>query len=255
MSVSTRTSRPPNKLLGLRGSLISPLPGNWAPRRSPRVATRGCLMTRGFLPILLALDHQPSLPKSFLDSLIKTPTPSLPEPDTLSFDLADSLKVQLRQVNRRLDDVQKDFCFDFHCACVTPTEVSNSGIIAKVFVRKISFKLHVMRLNRSRCSYCVFVGGAVSPQGRPASLAGVAVTRGHTRLQRGARKGSRLQSTRKGLPPAASLVANRGGGIGRSGGRPLAGWLPTGKGSHRLRRGSNDDDGSADGAIGVRASF
>ncbi|RWV95353.1 hypothetical protein GW17_00042028 [Ensete ventricosum] len=45
-------------------------------------------------------------------------------------------------------------------------------------------------------------------------------------------------AARKGLLPVASPAASRGGGAGRRGGRPLAGWLPTEKGSCRLCRGS-----------------
>ncbi|RWV97660.1 hypothetical protein BHE74_00020974 [Ensete ventricosum] len=36
----------------------------------------------------------------------------------------------------------------------------------------------------------------------------------------------------------SSPTANIGGGVDRRGGRPLVGWLPAVKGSHRLRRGS-----------------
>ncbi|RWW10421.1 hypothetical protein GW17_00026035 [Ensete ventricosum] len=94
-----------------------------------------------------------------------------------------------------------------------------------------------------------------SPQGRPTPLTRAAAAHGHTRLQRGARKGGRLQDARKGLVPAASPAASRDGGADRRGRRPLAGWLPTGKDSRRLRRGSSDGDDDADGARGVRASF
>ncbi|RWW36902.1 hypothetical protein BHE74_00058039, partial [Ensete ventricosum] len=112
-----------------------------------------------------------------------------------------------------------------------------------------------------------------SPQGRSASLAGPtsrkggrcrsqgqqpagAATRrggGHTSLQRDARKGGRLQGARKGLLHVASPAASRGSGAGRRGCRPLAGWLPAGKGSRCLCRGNSGDD--KDGARGVRASF
>ncbi|RWV77825.1 hypothetical protein GW17_00061293, partial [Ensete ventricosum] len=75
-------------------------------------------------------------------------------------------------------------------------------------------------------------------QGQPireaGALVGAAARRGygHTRLQRGARKGGRLQGARKGgwlqgaakwLPPTASPAASRGGDVGRRGGRPLVG--------------------------------
>ncbi|RWV92682.1 hypothetical protein GW17_00044923 [Ensete ventricosum] len=68
---------------------------------------------------------------------------------------------------------------------------------------------------------------------------------GHNCLQCGARKG---------LPPTASLAINRGRGVGHRGGRPLAERLVVGKGSRRLRRGS-DSYNSKEGARGVRASF
>ncbi|RRT33484.1 hypothetical protein B296_00032470 [Ensete ventricosum] len=55
--------------------------------------------------------------------------------------------------------------------------------------------------------------------------------------------GGRQQPARKGLPPAASPAASRGGGVSRRGGRPLAGRLSAVKDSHRLRRGS--DNGGA----------
>ncbi|RWW15776.1 hypothetical protein GW17_00020369, partial [Ensete ventricosum] len=64
-----------------------------------------------------------------------------------------------------------------------------------------------------------------------------ATTRGH----------DRLRPACKGLPPAASPAANRGGSASRRGGRPLAGWLPIAKGNRRLRRGSGDD-----GAVRVK---
>ncbi|RWV85268.1 hypothetical protein GW17_00052952 [Ensete ventricosum] len=82
---------------------------------------------------------------------------------------------------------------------------------------------------------------------QPAREAGVA--RGGSSTQ-GRRLRAKPAGARKGLPLAASHAASRGGGVGRKGGRPLAGWLPAGKGSRRLRRGSSDDDGSADGARG-----
>ncbi|RZS21387.1 hypothetical protein BHM03_00054020 [Ensete ventricosum] len=53
------------------------------------------------------------------------------------------------------------------------------------------------------------------------------------------------------MPPVASPSASRGDGASRRGGRPLAEWLPMGKGSRRLRRGSSD--GGADEARGVTA--
>ncbi|RZR92101.1 hypothetical protein BHM03_00020350 [Ensete ventricosum] len=48
------------------------------------------------------------------------------------------------------------------------------------------------------------------------------------------------------LPPvrAAASSDTACGGVGRRGGRPLAEWLPAGKGNFRLRRGSNGGDGA-----------
>ncbi|RRT32790.1 hypothetical protein B296_00025601 [Ensete ventricosum] len=51
------------------------------------------------------------------------------------------------------------------------------------------------------------------------------------------------------------VAASRGNSASRTCGRPFAGWLPMGKGSHHLWRGSSDIGNDADGAIGVRASF
>ncbi|RRT58449.1 hypothetical protein B296_00018141 [Ensete ventricosum] len=81
---------------------------------------------------------------------------------------------------------------------------------------------------------------------------GATVARKHSRLQRGACKGGRLQGARKGLPPAASPDAKSGGDANCRGGRPLAGQLPAGKGSRCLRRGSG---GGGEGERVVRASF
>ncbi|RWV79072.1 hypothetical protein GW17_00059855 [Ensete ventricosum] len=96
-----------------------------------------------------------------------------------------------------------------------------------------------------------------SLQGKSTPLAGAAACRGgsceNTYLQRDACKGGRLQGARKGLPPVASPVANRGSNVGRRGGRLFAGWLPACKGSRWLRSSGDDDD--AYGARGVRVSF
>ncbi|RRT40140.1 hypothetical protein B296_00030628 [Ensete ventricosum] len=69
------------------------------------------------------------------------------------------------------------------------------------------------------------------------------------------RKVDRLQGTGKGLPPATCPTASRGSGVSRRGGDPLAGWLPTGKGSRRLRRGSSDGDDGVEGARGLGHHF
>ncbi|RRT31962.1 hypothetical protein B296_00034456 [Ensete ventricosum] len=51
----------------------------------------------------------------------------------------------------------------------------------------------------------------------------------HSRLHRSTRKGGQLHDAHKGLPPAASPTASRYDGVGRRGGRPLAGQLQVGK--------------------------
>ncbi|RWV77187.1 hypothetical protein GW17_00062025 [Ensete ventricosum] len=131
----------------------------------------------------------------------------------------------------------------------------NSDIRAKVFVRKICFKLRVMILNRIELFYALVVTidsesrrclrrwlfttrplvgaaglGLATCKGRPP-----AGTTGYSQPSRA----SRQQPTCKGLPPAASPAASRGGGAGRKVGCPLAGRLPTAKGSRRLHRGSS----------------
>ncbi|RZR98284.1 hypothetical protein BHM03_00027602 [Ensete ventricosum] len=85
--------------------------------------------------------------------------------------------------------------------------------------------------------------GRQSPVG--AAPTGRSVAHGHSRLQRGARKGGRLQDARKGLLPAG--VAASVAGVAA----PWQGRLPVGKGSRRLRRG-NDGNGSDVGVEGVR---
>ncbi|RRT31474.1 hypothetical protein B296_00050244, partial [Ensete ventricosum] len=45
-----------------------------------------------------------------------------------------------------------------------------------------------------------------------------------------------------GAAPAASPVANRGAGVGRRGGHPLARQLSAGKCSCRMHKGNGDDD-------------
>ncbi|RRT62600.1 hypothetical protein B296_00022511 [Ensete ventricosum] len=108
-----------------------------------------------------------------------------------------------------------------------PLRFPNSGIRAMVFMRKISFKLHVMRLNSIE-SFYVFLLRFYSEgneEGRPTTArpqprlaggrlrlglaplstgtascdqpAGVAAARGHSRMQRDARKG---------LPPTGVVV-------------------------------------------------
>ncbi|RWV95104.1 hypothetical protein GW17_00042301 [Ensete ventricosum] len=104
-----------------------------------------------------------------------------------------------------------------------PLRFPNSGIRAKAFVRKIGFKLRVMRLNHVE-SFYAFLLRAV------------------------ARRGGDCEQKHR--PRAQPLAARRP----RRGGRPLARrLLPAGKGSRCLRRGSGGDD--AEEARGVRASF
>ncbi|RWW37806.1 hypothetical protein BHE74_00057027, partial [Ensete ventricosum] len=83
-----------------------------------------------------------------------------------------------------------------------------------------------------------------------AAPTGGSAARRHGRLQPARRGGSCLQrGARKGLPPAASPAASRGGYANRSGGCPLAGRLPAGKGN------DDDDDGGAEGERWVTTSF
>ncbi|RWW07759.1 hypothetical protein GW17_00028843 [Ensete ventricosum] len=109
----------------------------------------------------------------------------------------------------------------------------NSGIRAKVFVRKISFKLHVMRLNHIELFYVFLLRfrskHSEEEEGRPAtakaSPQGVAAahrvsTSQGWRLRAEAspamaaayrEQGGWLQGACKGLPPMASPTASRGG--------------------------------------------
>ncbi|RRT42312.1 hypothetical protein B296_00023472 [Ensete ventricosum] len=59
-------------------------------------------------------------------------------------------------------------------------------------------------------------------------------------------RGDRLRpahrgSSRRQALSLAAAAASRGSSVGRRGGRPLAGLLPTDKGSRRLRRGRSGD--------------
>ncbi|RRT62141.1 hypothetical protein B296_00015689 [Ensete ventricosum] len=91
--------------------------------------------------------------------------------------------------------------------------------------------------SRRRGGQPPYKAGYPRPGRGQGQLARAAIAHGHTSLQRGARRG---------LPPMTNPTASHRGGC------PLAGWLPTGKGSHRLRRGSSD---GIDGARGVRTFF
>ncbi|RWV89457.1 hypothetical protein GW17_00048389 [Ensete ventricosum] len=168
----------------------------------------------------------------------------------------------------------------------------NSGIRGKAFVLKIGFKPRVMRLNRVESFYVFllcFCSEGSKEEGRLATASPYAgpTTHGQAVAKapcKGAVDYSQGQPAREvgvahrgsspqGRPvPLAGVVSHKGGAClgwlrlarrpqgavtrgqpGHKGGRPLAGWLPVGKGSPRLRRGTNDS--STDGARGVRASF
>ncbi|RWV84973.1 hypothetical protein GW17_00053274 [Ensete ventricosum] len=139
-----------------------------------------------------------------------------------------------------------------------PLRFPNSGIRAKVFVRKIGSKLRVMRLNRVELFYALVAAiGSESRRclrGRGDHMhvvymqrwlatarppAGAAARRGSSPQGAATRGHGRLRPAHKGQLVAASPAANRGGGAGRRGGRPLAGRLPAAKGIRRLRKGSD----------------
>ncbi|RWV83917.1 hypothetical protein GW17_00054414 [Ensete ventricosum] len=121
-----------------------------------------------------------------------------------------------------------------------PLKFPNSCIRAKVFMRKIGFKLRVMRLNRVESFYTFLlhfhsegneeegrpamvspharpaihgqaatkdpargrsVAARASLQGRPAPLAGAAAARWHTHLQRGTCKGVDCRAPARGCRP------------------------------------------------------
>ncbi|RZS28750.1 hypothetical protein BHM03_00062387 [Ensete ventricosum] len=154
-----------------------------------------------------------------------------------------------------------------------PLWFPNSGIRAKVFIRKIGFKLRVMRLNRVELFYalvavidsesrrCLRGRGGHMPvvymqrwlaTARPPIGAvghGLATCKGRPAAARPPAMGCRLQGqqpTRGGHPRARPVVASPQGPTGSGqparGCRPLAGRLPVAKGSCRLRRGNGDDD-------------
>ncbi|RWW82110.1 hypothetical protein BHE74_00009446 [Ensete ventricosum] len=114
-----------------------------------------------------------------------------------------------------------------------PLRFPNSGIRAKVFMRKIGFKLREGWPHA--CCLHAEVSGHSQAHCRGSRpwlgyLQGAAARRGNS--PQGA-------ATRKGQLVAANRTANRGGDVGGRGGRPLAGRLSTAKGSRRLRRGSD----------------
>ncbi|RWV84553.1 hypothetical protein GW17_00053724 [Ensete ventricosum] len=141
-----------------------------------------------------------------------------------------------------------------------PLRFPNSGIRAKVFVRKISFKLSVMRLNRVELFYTLVVAIGTDSRrcvwGRDDHMHAVCMQRwlAMARPPTGA-----ASHTRKGRPPAGTVGSGqpvRGccsrpayrqqvRDAGRRVGRPLAAWLPAVKGSRRLRKGNGSDSGGA----------
>ncbi|RWW45658.1 hypothetical protein BHE74_00048480 [Ensete ventricosum] len=164
-----------------------------------------------------------------------------------------------------------------------PLRFPNRGIRAKVIVRKIGLKLRVMRLNRIESFYAFLLHFRYegSPcKGQP-GMAMASPLAGAAGYGKAPCKGGLLPTVcrrspaanpqgvtdcgfgthRKvacghrhrpqGLPPARAAANNgnacRGGARGGAdcrGGRPLAKWLPAGKGSRRLRRGSSGGGGA-----------
>ncbi|RRT34733.1 hypothetical protein B296_00038546 [Ensete ventricosum] len=57
-------------------------------------------------------------------------------------------------------------------------------------------------------------------------------------------QGQQLPAGTTGCGQPAGVVASRGDGAGRRGHRPLARWLPTGRGSRRLHMGSDGSTGT-----------
>ncbi|RWV91930.1 hypothetical protein GW17_00045741 [Ensete ventricosum] len=119
-----------------------------------------------------------------------------------------------------------------------PLRFPNSGIRAKVFVRKIGFKLRVMRLYRVESFYTFllrFRSKGSEEEGRPATTSPHAGPATHNQAAaKASPQGWRLWARRARLPPAAHL----------QGGRPLA-TSPQGATARdqpcRLRRGSGDN--------------
>ncbi|RWW44291.1 hypothetical protein BHE74_00049962 [Ensete ventricosum] len=97
-----------------------------------------------------------------------------------------------------------------------PLRFPNSGIRAKVFMRKIGFKLRVMRLNRVKLFYTFFLRFRSEEEGRPATASP------HAGLT------TRGQVGYKGQPAATGMASTcRGGACGRRQ-RPqpsCRGWL------------------------------
>ncbi|RWW15276.1 hypothetical protein BHE74_00032382 [Ensete ventricosum] len=134
-----------------------------------------------------------------------------------------------------------------------------------VFVRKTSFKLRVMRLNRVELFYALVVaidnksrhclrgrGGHMHvvymqrwlAMVRPPAWVnghGLATCKGRPAVARPLARGDRQWPACKGQTASASPTASKGGDAGRRSGRPLAARLPVAKGNRRLRRGNGSD--------------
>ncbi|RWW02029.1 hypothetical protein GW17_00034899 [Ensete ventricosum] len=85
---------------------------------------------------------------------------------------------------------------------------SNSGIRAKVFIRKIGFKLRVMRLNRVESFYTFllyFHSKGSEEEGRPGT------TNTHAGLATHGQAAAKAPYKGAGLLPMASPAANKGG--------------------------------------------
>ncbi|RWW84735.1 hypothetical protein BHE74_00006641 [Ensete ventricosum] len=97
-----------------------------------------------------------------------------------------------------------------------------------------------------------------SPQGRPMPLIraethrGGSCPRAHQLAARRPQRGVGCRVPARGCRPRPALSPT-GARASARGGCPFVRWLPTGKGSRRLRRGNGDD--GADGVRGVMASF
>ncbi|RWV76960.1 hypothetical protein GW17_00062281, partial [Ensete ventricosum] len=130
---------------------------------------------------------------------------------------------------------ERSFCFDFRCACDAPTVGFPTVILEP---RKPLQGAVGHGHGQPPCR-----GGQLQP--RPPCKGAARASHPRPR-HRGCCQRSADGCPQEGSRPrvaASSGSAYKGGargGAGRRGGRPLAEWLPTGKGSRRLRRGSSD---------------
>ncbi|RWW37126.1 hypothetical protein BHE74_00057804 [Ensete ventricosum] len=135
-----------------------------------------------------------------------------------------------------------------------PLRFPNSSITAKVFMQKIGFKLHVLRLNRVESFYAFllyFYSKCSEERRQPAMANPSAGVAGHGKAPaKGATGCGNCPRARplaaqclterlahKGLLPTARVTASRGSNVGRRGCRPLVGRLSEGKVCCRLRKG------------------